>query len=123
MHLYTTSLSLTHKFFLFVLIISIISPRFLYLFYLTQLIFPSDEGATKEDTAPVSPPSASAAVENNLQKEAIDETPMVEVLEKAAADAKIKHRKKDTKPAVASHEAHQAISSSSDVSILFTQAS
>jgi hypothetical protein len=47
---------------------------------------------------------------------------MVEVLEKAAADAKTKRRKKDTKPAAASLEAHQATSSLSDVSIFFSQA-
>jgi hypothetical protein len=48
---------------------------------------------------------------------------MAEVLEKAATDAKIKRHKKDTKPAVASLEEHQATYSSSDVSILFAQAS
>jgi hypothetical protein len=62
-----TSLSLTHKL-LFVLTIYVVLSGLLYLFYLTQLIFPSDEGATKEDTALVPPPSASAAVEKNPQK-------------------------------------------------------
>jgi hypothetical protein len=85
------------------------------------IYFPSDEGAAKETIAPVPPPSSSAAVEKNPQKEAANETPMVEVLEKAAADAKTKRRKKDTKPAAASLEAHQATSSLSDVSIFFSQ--
>jgi hypothetical protein len=62
-------------------------------------------------------------VKKNPQKEAVSETPMVEVLEKIAADAKIKRRKKNTKAAAASLEAHQATSSLSDVSILFAQAS
>jgi hypothetical protein len=118
-----TSLSLTHKFFLFVLIISVALSGLLYLFYLTQLIFPSDEGAAKEDTALVPPPPASAAMEKNPQKEVANETPMVEVLEKAVVDVKSKRRKKDTKPAAASLEAHQATSSSNDVSILFVLAS
>jgi hypothetical protein len=59
-------------------------------------------------------------MEKNSQKEAANETPIVEVLEKTAADAKTKRRKKDTKPTAASLEAHQATSSSSDVSILFS---
>jgi hypothetical protein len=62
-------------------------------------------------------------VKKNPQKEAASETPVVEVLEKAAADAKIKHRKKDTKDVVVSLEAHQATCSSNDVSILFARAS
>jgi hypothetical protein len=61
-------------------------------------------------------------MEKNPEKEAAKETPMVKVLEKAVADAKIKGHKKDTKPAAASLEAHQATSSLSDVSILFSQA-
>jgi hypothetical protein len=93
----------------------------LYIFCLTQLLFPSDEGVAKEDAAPVPPPSTSATVENNPQKEAASETPMVTVLEKAAVDAKSKRRKKDTKPASASLEAHQDVFSSSDVSILLAQ--
>jgi predicted transcriptional regulator len=62
-------------------------------------------------------------VKKNPQKQAVSETLVVEVLEEAAADAKIKRRKKDTKPAAVSLEAHQATSSSSDVSILFARAS
>jgi hypothetical protein len=54
-------------------------------------------------------------VKKNPQKETASETPMVEVLEKAAADAKSKHRKKDTKPTAASQEAHQTTFSLSDV--------
>jgi hypothetical protein len=62
-------------------------------------------------------------VEKNQQKEDASETPKVEVLEKAIADAKIKHHKKDTKPAAASLEAHQATSSSSDVSVSYSHPS
>jgi hypothetical protein len=62
----------------------------LYIFCLTQLFFPSDEGVAKEDAAPVPPPSTSATVEKNQQKEAASKTPMVAVLEKAAVDAKRK---------------------------------
>jgi hypothetical protein len=72
--------------------------------------------------AKVPPPSAFAAMKNP-QKEAATETPVVEVLEKTAADAKIKRRMKDTKPTAVSLEAHQATSSLSDVSILFSRAS
>jgi hypothetical protein len=60
----------------------------LYLLCLTRLIFPSDEGAAKEITAPVPPPSASTAVEKNPQKEAANEIPMVEVLEKNCSGCK-----------------------------------
>jgi hypothetical protein len=59
-------------------------------------------------------------VKKNPQKEAVSETPMVEVLEKIAADAKIKRHKKNTKAIAASLEAHQATYSLSDVSILFS---
>jgi hypothetical protein len=44
-------------------------------------------------------------------------------LEKAAADAKSKRRKKDTKSTSTSLEAHEAAFSLSDVSILLAQAS
>jgi hypothetical protein len=74
----------------------------------------------KENTAPVPPPSTSVTVERNPQKETASETLIVVVLEKAAADAKSKRHKKDTKPASSSLEAHQAAFSSSDVSIFFS---
>jgi hypothetical protein len=58
-----------------------------------MLTLSSDE-IDAEGTAPqVLPPSASVVAKKNPQKEAASETPMVEVLQKAAADAK-----KDTKP-------------------------
>jgi hypothetical protein len=64
------------------------------------------------------PPSVTSAIaERNSQKETASESPLVIVLEKAAADAKSKHRKKDKNPASTSLEAHQALFSSSDVSI------
>jgi hypothetical protein len=57
-------------------------------------------------------------MKKNPQKDPPSETPMVAVLEKTAVDAKSKHHKKDTKPASASLEAHQATFSLGDVSIL-----
>jgi hypothetical protein len=77
----------------------------------------SDEGVVKENTAPVYPPSTSVTVERNSQKETGSETPLVAVLDKAAADAKSKRRKKDKNPASTSLEAHQATFTSSDVSM------
>jgi hypothetical protein len=56
-------------------------------------------------------------VNKNPQKQAAGETPVLEVLEKAVADAEIKRHRKDAKPAAISLEAHQAMSSSSDVSV------
>jgi hypothetical protein len=73
----------------------------------------------KENTALVHPSTTSAIAERNSQKETASESPLVIVLEKAIADAKSKRRKKDKNPASTSLEAHQALFSSSDVSMFF----
>jgi hypothetical protein len=123
LHLYMPCLTLTRKFLHFLLKNScclVINSSFLVL---TCLTFFSNKIDAEGTAARVPPPLASLAVKMNPKKEAASETPMVEVLEKIAADAKIKRRKKNTKAAPASLEAHQATSSLSDVSILFAQAS
>jgi hypothetical protein len=45
-------------------------------------------------------------MEKNLQKEAANETPLIDVLEKAATELKAKRRNKVTQSAVVSLEAH-----------------
>jgi hypothetical protein len=71
----------------------------------------------KEDMAPVPPPTTLVTPERNPQKESASEFPLVAVFEKAAVDAKSKRYKKDKNPASTSLEAHQALFSSSDVSM------
>jgi hypothetical protein len=57
-------------------------------------------------------------LKKNSQKELASEGPLVDVLGKAAAEAKTKRRKRDAQPVAISLEAHQPTSSLTDVSII-----
>jgi hypothetical protein len=57
-------------------------------------------------------------LKKNLQKEPASEAPLVDVLGKAAVEAKTKRHKRDAQHVAISLEAHQPASSLTNVSIL-----
>jgi hypothetical protein len=76
----------------------------------------NDDDDPKETATAIPPSLASTAVENNSQKEIVVETPPEDTLEKILKAPSVKRRKKTTQTVSVSLEAHQTVSSSSDVS-------
>jgi hypothetical protein len=80
----------------------------------SKYFFFSDDDGSKEDVAVVLPPSASMVVEKSLQKEIATDIPPDNTLEKILTAPK--RRKKATPSVAVSLDAHQTVSSLSDVS-------